>query len=49
MTREIHPATRLGAVHLTVASLVRQIAFYQQAPGLITQRQSLDAGHSGAG
>lgn len=30
---EIHPATRLGPVHLTVASLERQLAFYQQAVG----------------
>ncbi len=30
----IHPATRIGHVHLTVADLDRQIAFYQQVIGL---------------
>ena len=29
----IHPATTLGAVHYTVASLERQITFYQQILG----------------
>ncbi len=29
----IHPATRIGHVHLTVADLDRQIAFYQQTIG----------------
>ena len=47
MTREIHPATRLGAVHLTVASLERQIAFYQQALGLCLHWQ--DEGMAGLG
>jgi len=30
----IHPATRLGHVHLTVADLERQVEFYQQVIGL---------------
>ncbi len=30
---EIHPATRLGPVHLTVASLQRQVEFYTRAMG----------------
>jgi catechol 2,3-dioxygenase len=30
----IHPATRLGHVHLTVADLDRQVEFYQEAIGL---------------
>jgi catechol 2,3-dioxygenase len=30
----IHPATRMGAVHLTVSDLERQIAFYGQVIGL---------------
>ena len=30
----IHPATRIGAVHLTVADLEGQIAFYEQMIGL---------------
>lgn len=33
-TKEIHPATRLGTVHLTVASLERQVTWYEQALGL---------------
>lgn len=47
MNPEIHPATRLGAVHLTVASLERQVAFYQQALGLHLHWQS--AGQAGLG
>lgn len=49
MTREIHPATRLGAVHLTVASLERQIAFYQQALGLRLHWQADGQAGLGAG
>jgi catechol 2,3-dioxygenase len=30
----IHPATRMGHVHLTVADLDRQVAFYQEVLGL---------------
>lgn len=49
MTREIHPATRLGAVHLTVASVERQIAFYQQALGLQLHWQRQSQAGLGAG
>lgn len=49
MTREIHRATRLGAVHLTVASLERQIAFYQQALGLRLHWQADGKAGLGAG
>lgn len=48
MTKEIHPATRLGAVHLTVASLERQLAFYEQALGLhVHWRRDRQAGLGG--
>jgi catechol 2,3-dioxygenase len=49
MTREIHPATRLGALHLTVASLDRQTAFYQQALGLHLHWQAEGKAGLGAG
>jgi catechol-2,3-dioxygenase len=35
----IAPATRVGAVHLTVADLDRSIAYYESAIGLRAQRE----------
>jgi catechol 2,3-dioxygenase len=49
MTREIHPDTRLGAVYLTVASLERQIAFYEQALGFRVHWQRDNRAGLGAG
>lgn len=49
MIPAIHPATRLGAVHLTVASLERQLAFYQEALGLRLHWQSEGRAGLGAG
>lgn len=45
--REIDPATRLGPVHLTVASLERQVAFYRQAMGFRLHWQ--EGGRAGLG
>jgi catechol 2,3-dioxygenase len=46
----IHPATRLGYVHLTVADLDRQTAFYQQMLGLrLYCRQARSAGLGAGG
>jgi len=47
----IHPATRIGHVHLTVADLDRQLAFYQEVIGLMLhwregQRAGLGAGRA---
>lgn len=46
----IHPATRMGYVHLTVADLERQIEFYQRVLGFTLhwrkeQKAGLGAGH----
>jgi catechol 2,3-dioxygenase len=35
----IHPATRIGSVHLTVADLERQVTFYQSVIGLTLHRR----------
>ncbi len=45
----IHPATRLGHVHHTVANLERELAFYQQALGLRLHWREGRAAGLGAG
>ncbi len=45
----IHPATRMGAVTLKVASLDNQIAFYQQALGFVQHWREGTAAGLGAG
>ena len=41
----IHPATRMGTVHLTVADLDRQIAYYQNVLGFkLHWREGAQAG-----
>lgn len=45
----IHPATRMGFVHLTVANLNRQIEFYQNVLGLTLQRRENGSASLGAG
>jgi catechol 2,3-dioxygenase len=39
MPHTIHPATRIGAVHLVVADLDRSVSFYQEAIGLDVHRR----------
>lgn len=46
---QIHPDTRLGYVHLTVADLERSLAFYQEALGFQLHRQEEDSACLGAG
>ncbi len=45
----IHPATRLGHVHLTVAGLDREIAFYQEVLGFQLHRRDGAGAGLGAG
>jgi catechol 2,3-dioxygenase len=46
----IHPATRMGVVHLTVAGLERQTEFYQQVTGLqLHWREGASAGLGAGG
>lgn len=45
----IHPQTRLGPVELTVASLDRQIPFYQDFLGLRLHRRQAGGADLGAG
>ena len=45
----LQASTRLGAVHLRVADLGRQVAFYQQALGLKVHRQDAAQAALGAG
>jgi catechol 2,3-dioxygenase len=45
----IHPATRLGAVHLTVADLERSLAFYQAVLGFQVQARGAGTADLGAG
>jgi catechol 2,3-dioxygenase len=45
----ISPATRMGAVHLTVADLDRSLAYYRQAIGLAVIEQSGGQASLGAG
>jgi catechol 2,3-dioxygenase len=45
----IHPKTSLGYISLTVASLERQIAFYQQALGFVLHQQEGDTAVLGTG
>ncbi len=45
----IHPDTRIGAVHLTVADLERQTAFYQEVIGLQLHWRNGNAAGFGAG
>jgi catechol 2,3-dioxygenase len=48
-TTSIHPATRIGSVHLTVSNLKRQLAFYQQVIGLQLHWQEGSLATLGAG
>jgi catechol 2,3-dioxygenase len=45
----IHPATRLGSVHLTVSNLERSLAFYQRVLGFQVHDRVGDTAHLGAG
>lgn len=45
----LHPATRLGAVHLTVSDLHRSLAFYQDVMGFRVQAQEGAVAQLGAG
>lgn len=45
----LHPATRLGAVHLTVANLERSLAFYQQVLGFQLHARTDQGAALGAG
>jgi len=45
----IHPHTRLGHVHLTVADLDRAIGFYREVLGFKLHRREDDTAHLGAG
>src|SRR3990172_6699570 len=45
----IHPRTRIGLVHLTVADLERQLEFYQQVLGLQLHWRENGAAGLGAG
>lgn len=47
--RHIHPDTRIGAVHLTVADLDRALAFYQNALGFTLHRRTESSAILGAG
>lgn len=45
----LHPATRLGYVHLTVSNLERSLEFYRQVLGMQVQARSGDTAELGAG
>jgi catechol 2,3-dioxygenase len=45
----IHPATHIGAVHLTVSDLGRSLPFYQQVLGFQLQQRENGVAHIGAG
>jgi catechol 2,3-dioxygenase len=45
----LHPATQLGAVHLTVSNLDRSLGFYQDVLGFQVQEQAGDTAYLGAG
>jgi len=49
MNASIHPATKLGAVYLTVSDLERAIAFYQRGLGFQLHRRADGTAHLGAG
>jgi catechol 2,3-dioxygenase len=45
----LHPATRLGAVHLTVSNLDRSLDFYRDVLGFQVQERAGDTAYLGAG
>lgn len=45
----LHPDTRMGAVHLTVANLDRSLVFYQDALGFRLHKREGDTAYLGAG
>jgi catechol 2,3-dioxygenase len=45
----LHPATQLGAVHLTVSNLDRSLGFYQDVLGFQLQERADDTARLGAG
>ena len=45
----LHPATQLGAVHLTVSNLDRSLSFYQDVLGFKVQERAGDMAQLGAG
>ena len=49
MQKSIHPATRIGHVHLNVANLERQLAFYQEALGFVLHWREDNRAGMGAG
>jgi catechol 2,3-dioxygenase len=49
VTKSIHPATSMGAVHLTVANLHRSLSYYQDSIGLSLLRREGDVAHLGVG
>jgi catechol 2,3-dioxygenase len=49
VAQSIHPATRLGAVHLTVSDLSRSLPFYQQVLGFQLHRRENGVARLGAG
>lgn len=49
MKRSIHPATSIGAVHLSVRDLERALAFYRERLGFAVQHREASVAHLGAG
>ncbi len=49
MSFQIHPETRIGAVHLTIPNLEKSLAFYQQNLGFKLHRRENSIAYLGAG